>query len=192
MVEECVTEDSAALTEGPALANDALDESSVSAFVGRNAEHYLGVWRPFWQGTVPLPRFNWAAFFLGPFWLGYRKLRRPLAIYFAVLLATVLIEEIVVLPRLGTDSLPRPVDFAINLAFAVTLGKFANYWYWRRCEQEIAAVRAEVGDRDSLLRRLAERGGPSRVRAFVDPLLFFAAFTVLFLLAALVFGIPLE
>ncbi len=168
------------------------DEPAVRAFVGRNAQYYLDAWRPFLENRAPMPRLNWAGFFLGPFWLGYRKLFTPLAIYFAVIFATVMLEDFVILPRLGTDRLPRAADLVINLAFAVTVGKFANYWYWHRCEREIATTHAAGADHDTQLRSLAERGGTSWMWAFLGPALLFVACTVVYVGVALLFGVSLE
>ena len=144
-------------SEDPAIAE-------LRAFVGPRAGVYLAKWYPLLTGTTGTGGFNWPAFLWSGLWIPYRKMYRITAIFYFIMLATTIGEEIVFLYVMGRE-VPPFLDSAIGLVAALVCGFSANLWYLAHARRGIAEVRA-LGFQDSnSLPEIARRGGTSLLAA---------------------------
>jgi hypothetical protein len=153
-----------------------LSEPELRAFVGRNADYYFRKWSPTWESKAdrydqvaigglmvvqPKTGFNWAAFFLSGLWLPYRKMYRPTLIFFGVILAESLLEEIWFVELLGQTEPPHFLGRLVGLSAAVLCGSFGNRWYLSHARKVIGEVQAQGLPSDEHVRVLSRRGGTS-------------------------------
>ena len=121
----------------------------LQVFVGPRSQYYLKRWaRLTTDSTAPLG-FNWAAFFLGPFWLLYRRMYSTFWITLGVVLAEEILEGLI-LP----GGPPELLDRIISLAVATFFGVFGTHLYYAHARRKITAFNAS-GQIDPQLLALA-------------------------------------
>lgn len=125
-----------------------------AAVVGRN----FAVYRRRWRLDQGVPRasgtWHWPAFLFGLPWMMYRRMYRVAMLWVAVLVASSVAEALL--------DVPQAFSSISSLALGVTAGVFANHWYLRHCQRQIAQARALKGsDPAALQEELARRGGVS-------------------------------
>lgn len=139
------------------LQNDlrATPDEHLRAFFGPQARYYLDVAQDFRDG-VPF-RYNIAAFFLGLFWMLYRKLY---AVFVITALLVVLEQQLEqrLLPNLAAN--PAWNTFS-NLVTASLVGMLGNRLYLRQAVNKIAEVTALGLGEEATLAELRRRGGTS-------------------------------
>ena len=125
-----------------------LDESLHGAFVGASKwEYYSSKWR---QGLS----WNWAAFFLSFFWLGYRKMYA----YILIILGLFLLYDLIIVLS-GVDF---GVDSTIGITVGVICGFLGNYLYLMHANKEIKRVTEQQhGSEEFMQSELQLRGGTS-------------------------------
>lgn len=158
----CGTPDNA----GQAAAS-AIDSPEVRAFVGAKHDYYREKWESMARKNNQIS-WNWAAFFLGMFWLAYRKMYRYTALMFGLILLLVIVELIFDINTNGG-----------NIGVAVVFGMLGNSWYREHVLKQVALVSA-VTPPGLLESELEARGGTSYGAAFGT---FGALLAVLFLIA---------
>lgn len=134
------------------------------AFVGPRFNYYLSRWQPVLDGRGRWAGFNWAAFSLSCFWIGYRKLYRILAFIQCIPLLYL------VLALFYLDGVIEVATGVLTLLIVATLsGVFGNLWYLRQAQSTIRRARAE--EPESVTRKLvlAEFGGTSMIGALLAP-----------------------
>ena len=125
-----------------------------AAVVGRNFALYRRRWRldqgvPRASGT-----WHWPAFLFGLPWMMYRRMYRVAMLWIAVLVVSSVAEALL--------DVPQAFSSISSLALGVTAGVFANHWYLRHCQRQIAQARALKGnDPVALQQELARRGDVS-------------------------------
>lgn len=130
------------------------DMALYAAVVGSNFALYRRRWRldqgaPHASGT-----WHWPAFLFGLPWMMYRRMYRVAMLWIAVLLVSSVAEALL--------DVPQAFSSISSLALGVTAGVFANHWYLRHCQRQIAQARALKGsDLAALQEELARRGGVS-------------------------------
>lgn len=164
----------------PAEAAPERDED-LKAVVGANADYYLRSWRPVLAGETTLAGFNRAAFFLGGFWLAYRRMYLGAVLFYGVLVAEVALELLVFCGILGLRQPPALLGMAVGFLTAVACGGFANGWYLSHVRKVIARTRAERLPPAEYRQALAARGGTDFLGA--------VGVVALCLLAAALFGV---
>ena len=145
-----------------------IPEEVARAFIGPRAPYYLRRWARIEQGRSPTLGFNWAAFFWTVFWMLYRWMYWPFWITTASLAALTVLEGLLL-------RVPAQVDVALNVVFVVTMGTFANYWYYRHALKQ---WRQATATGDVLPQHLAARGG---TRVWPVLLAAFGLFVLLYL-----------
>ena len=125
-----------------------LNEPLLGAFVGANKwEYYSRKWN---QGIS----WNWAAFFLSFFWLGYRKMY----MYIFIILGLFLLYDIIIVFS-GLDFGP---DGTIGITAGVVCGLLGNYLYLMHANKEIKRVNEQQQGSDEFVQaELQQRGGTS-------------------------------
>ena len=136
-------------------------------FFGPQADYYDSVAEDLHEGTS---RFNIAAFFLGVFWMAYRKMYVYTAALYGFLFAEGLAENWLI-PELSQT---YGYMVASNLVIGSIIGFFGNRLYIgfarRRVAQLIGDVPADAPPTPELVARLRRAGGVS----WVGPVVVFA------------------
>ncbi|MBU9714928.1 DUF2628 domain-containing protein [Evansella tamaricis] len=137
----------------------------LEAFVGVNKEdYYLGKWN---QSPTPGSQqsWNWAAFFLTLFWLGYRKMYLPII----VIIVFWLIVDLIAL-SLGYYSLT--LDLITGAVVYITLALYGNALYYRHALKKIEKVNFHrIEDPATRQAMIRSRGGTSWGGVFLALLL---------------------
>lgn len=76
--------------------------------------------------------WNWAAFFLTPFWLLYRRLYACFAMYVVLSAGLVVIEELA--------SMDAAAARAMHMGVAAVVGMFGNYLYRLHMQRKLASL----------------------------------------------------
>ena len=134
-------------------------------FVGPNYQYYSRKWVKAEQKSKK-NTWNWAAFFLYPWWAAYRKMYGYASLCLAVIALAAICDF-----ALGLNA---SISNCIGLALALAFGLNGNRWYRLRAEQRIKQI-APAGAADEATRsRVAQAGGTSGWAVF----LFIIAFIV--------------
>lgn len=127
------------------------DASSTQIFVGKNYAYYAKKWdaaiRP---GS--LKGYNVAAFFLGVFWLVYRKMYQYAAIFMGLIALDIVIESLLPNP------LPDAVSHGINIGIAVAFGALGNTLYKTHVDKKVKEITANFPP-EQVAAELAKQGG---------------------------------
>ncbi|MBV9883894.1 MAG: DUF2628 domain-containing protein [Sphingomonadaceae bacterium] len=137
---------------GTGTAIDPGQEQAVRAFVGPNADYYLGKWRSI-AATGKPNSWNWAAFLLNAFWLAYRRMLAPAL----GVVAAILVLELVGLfaPALFT------LTSGLMLAVCAWIGWRGNAMYRAQTDRSLAQARATMPDPQAQASWLQSQGGVS-------------------------------
>lgn len=129
---------------------------ALATFVGpRNQDYYLDRWVPYRRGESKRAGFNWAAFFLTTFWLGYRKMYRRAAVVYSLIIAAMLLDQVLLSSSHG-DAVG-----GMTLLVGVVVGLYGNVWYYEHADDAVAQARHAGAAGDEADAALAERGGTS-------------------------------
>ena len=109
------------------------------------AEYYLHKWAPLLQAGLARAGFNWAAFFLAGFWLGYRKMYKVALIFYAIITVESVFEKVVFVGVMGK---PRPPGLGVGRQSCGV----ANLWSVRQSLVLISRARGSL--------RTQSRGSP--------------------------------
>jgi Protein of unknown function (DUF2628) len=138
-----------------------LSEAEIRAFVGKNANYYVGKWPTADEEFGRARGFNWAAFFLSGLWLPFRKMYRTALIIFGLIVAESALEEIAVTNNLLSEQSRALFDRVVTLIFWIVCGAFGNAWYLAHTRREITRIRALDLPDETYREALARRGGTS-------------------------------
>lgn len=136
-------------------------ENELAAVVGNNAQYYIPRFRRIGAGGSG--GWNWAAFFLGPFWLFYRKQFGLGWLYFAVMMLSNLSFAVAYAPvqfaeteaayeAAMTALVESPIFVPVTLltfvflALKILLGIKGNDFYFGFCAKKIAAAKEKTPD----------------------------------------------
>jgi hypothetical protein len=156
---------------GNTLSNvDQFDGNEVHLFVDKNADYYIEKW----EGSRN-PRkhagWNWAAFFAGIFWMGYRKMYSTILI-----LVTISLAINIVLLFVNPEFI-RP----INSLLSFIIGLFGNAFYYNHMRKEIRKIKSSSKSEDADV-YFSKCGGASWAGVGVTFLIFIVYVTVFALL----------
>jgi hypothetical protein len=152
------------LSLGEAAYGIEVAEEELRAFVGTNAQSYVGDWISVLEGRKKRPAFNAVAFLFAGLWLPYRKLYGAAAVFLGSILVVNLLEMVV---EMTTQHSPAQQTVIASLGWGVAIvgwficGFFANQWYLSRAIRVINDVRSRHLDEDEHLEQIAKRGGTS-------------------------------
>ncbi|MFC7372303.1 DUF2628 domain-containing protein [Fictibacillus iocasae] len=152
----------------------------LTAFVGKNAHEYIPKWEN--RKSPFSPSWNWASFFLTPFWLGYRKMYGHLALYWGVcgLMALLTMNEIII--------------NVLSLLMAVIYGIYGNQLYYLKATKAVRKVEAYSSNDTASELALRKKGGTSKAGVFISILSFilaiaiFAAIFIFMMSGKVIFG----
>jgi hypothetical protein len=164
----------------------ALTDADIRAFVGPRADRYAHLWANCIAGTVMVPRFNVAALFGGPIWMGYRKLYGLTAVWFGLLVALTLTRS-ALFDDAASESAQAFVS-AAGLAEGIAMSWVGNYAYLRKARRTVNEARATFPDSREREIRLRQRGGVTWLGLVVAPALGFVGTGIALALATKLFG----
>ncbi|MGG7211085.1 DUF2628 domain-containing protein [Clostridium baratii] len=149
---------------------NAVTEADFIAFVGeKNTEYYLDKFERY-QSNQNFASWNWAAFFLGMFWILYRKLYKLAGILFGINLLSVFL--------IGGSSI-------LNLVIMIGCGTYGNLIYVKDSIQKIENIKrfsSNISHMD-LNNRLIHNGGVS----FVGPIILLLLITPLIIITVIIY-----
>ena len=148
------------------------DMDALGAFVGDKSSYYLKAWEPSLSKQSTRATFNWAGFFLGSFWLLYRKMYGSFFLVFALSILIDGINRVYLL-----NSLP---GMASTLVIGLVCGFWGNIWYLTRAKRILKEIGEKAPDEKKKLEVLAQRGGTS----FFPPIVFLVIIFFLILISA--------
>jgi hypothetical protein len=157
----------------------AIDE--IRAFVGRRADYYLKKWHGTLAGEARGTGFNWAAFLLSGLWIPYRKMYLVALVFYGIVIAESIAEEVIFVGILGREETPAVVDRITAVIAAAVCGAFGNRWYLSRVRKEISSLKVQGMTEEAVLETLARRGGTSLGAALGFFLLFMTITFVVFM-----------
>lgn len=140
----------------PGLAIDPSNEPLARAYIGPNADYYLGKWRMIGAAGKP-NSWNWAAFLLNGWWLVYRRMWTPamgaLAAIFVLNMASVFMPG------------ARALTSGLTLGVCALIGWRGNAMYRDHTDRAIAQSGAIAPDPNSRMAWLQTQGGVSMAAA---------------------------
>lgn len=145
------------------------DEEKLRLFVGKKKEdYYIKKWIDA-ENPMVKSGFNWAAFWIAPFWLGYRKMYKWVLIYFAICLG---------IDCLNYFFIHSSSSFHIGTAFGVAIGIYGNSFYLKFARENITNAEKRYESALEQTSFLKKKGGTTKSGiAFV--LLIFLVYAVL-------------
>lgn len=150
----------------------AISEEYIETFVGKNIEFYRPKWQKIAEKNNNPMSWNLAAFFLGMFWMLYRKMYKYTFIFAALLALDIAIEWFY--------PLPESMGNVFNLIIAIMFGFYGNVLYQHHVNTKVNEVLATYPP-EQVEAELKRQGGVSMVTAIGVFLLFVAfIFAVVF------------
>ncbi|MEN1967097.1 DUF2628 domain-containing protein [Lentibacillus sp. N15] len=144
---------------GPDNENVSKVDKDEQDFVGNNYDFYFKKWGQMRTKNNTFSR-NWAAFFLGIFWLGYRKMYREV---FFIALIFLGIDFVLYLVgyQYSADEFYDPIDRGINLGLMVVLGFYGNYFYQKHVRKKVSLIQSKGLPDEVKQMELKRQGGAS-------------------------------
>ncbi|WLV24474.1 DUF2628 domain-containing protein [Aciduricibacillus chroicocephali] len=133
---------------GKQVPKQAPEQAHLLLFLEKNENYYLKNWQK-------RNSWNWAAFFVAPFWLGYRKMYRNLLLVFGVLI----VADAILMMVFG--HLPGIPDILAGLATAIFFGWRGNTLYKHHAERQISCILNKTYDERARTEEICEVGGTS-------------------------------
>lgn len=150
------------------------DEEAFRSIIGRNADHYLPIFRTLAAGNVR-SSWNWSASLVTWCWLLHRKMWGPFFLYL-VFLNLFFPAAATALQGVGVTGQPLLYALlAFLMVFFVIPGLLGDRWYYKRCLERMARAAKKSSERRIYLQQLRKRGG-----ALFPPWFILAASVLLF------------
>jgi Protein of unknown function (DUF2628) len=130
-------------------------DENLSTFVGEKYAYYQQKWQ---LAPGQFTGFNIAAFFLGVFWLIYRKMYLYATIFLAIIIVDISIEMFYPLPDI--------IGKSLNWAIAAVFGVLGNYWYKLHTAKKVKAI-TESFPPDQVQAELIKQGGTNIAGALI-------------------------
>lgn len=155
----------------PVESGDAIESQLEESFVGKNYDFYITKWNKLENKNSKIS-WNWATFFLGPFWFGYRKMYIPVLLVGVTYLLVDLFFYLIQYQFSEENYFFDPVQNLILFPFTIILGLFGNYFYLKQTNRYIDQVNLKPFNTEQKKTWLKSKGGTSWLSVF---------FTILFL-----------
>lgn len=105
------------------------------AFIGKNYGFYMNKWSSM-KAKRQKRSWNWASFFLGPLWFGYRKMYMPILLIALIYLA---VDFIFYLDgyNYSLSSFSDPVESIVYFPLSIAFGMLGNHFYLKHKNKHI-------------------------------------------------------
>jgi hypothetical protein len=135
-------------------------DEELRLFVGKKSDYYINKWNKAKNNQS----WNWAAFFTGLFWVGYRKMYKVIFITFGIFLLLDIITILVNSPVL--DNLN---NYGVSVGMAVVFGTSGNYFYSLLAKRRIQKIKdAYPNNPEVQAREIQKQGGSSWKGVFIS------------------------
>jgi type II secretory pathway pseudopilin PulG len=140
------------------------EEEFYKAVLGpKNQDYYLDRFVAFDDAGKVSPGWNWSAFLVTFYWMLYRKMWMPAAIYFFLPYLLMLLSGIVGAVAGGVfGAFVTLAYFVYLVGVFIAVPMYANALYYKHCQKVIAEVRAKTHDTQRQLGELSGKGGTSK------------------------------
>lgn len=156
------------------LPSQLAEKEKFEAFVGeKKKDFYLSKWKKD-------NSWNWAACLLTIFWLGYRRMLKPVVFIILGFLAIDIITLVI-----GMDG--AVISRGLGYGLAGVLGVTGNMFYRKHAEKQVQEVNQLPISEEEKMHELRIRGGTSGKGAFLAVLMF-AGYLVIAIVLALTFS----
>jgi len=142
-----------------------ISKEEFAAFIGSNNTNYYLDYTDKMKNNNKFLSWNWPCFFLGPYWLLYRKLYALAAILLAV-----------------NVSLSLLIPGAFSLLIRIVLSMFANAIYLNHSERKIKTVKTIIANLSAAqyINRLNKKGGVNLAAPFILIAIYILIFIIIF------------
>jgi hypothetical protein len=132
------------------------------AYVGSNYSFYKSKWDAMEQKGTSIS-WNFAAFFLGVFWLGYRKMYKTLLVIFFIFLAVDFLAINVFNYQYSTDQFYDPLDLdsIIGYVTSIFLAMYGNKMYQKHVERKVSDIKINTAKKEQAEMLVKQKGGRS-------------------------------
>jgi len=113
-------------------------EAHYRLFFGKRADSYMEVVKKIANGKKFV--FNVPAFFLGMFWMAYRKMYREIVVVFVFLALEGFVEAMILEAYGVPEENTSIIDLVITIIWSVLLGFYSNYLFVAMANREISKV----------------------------------------------------
>ncbi len=142
--------------EDTSLLDDIVDDNMFyRTYFGKSSDYYAERYEKISAGETVI--FNSYAFFLGFFWLAYRKMYVELV----GIMLVVAIMDTLLLFVLEIDN--PSLDRILNIIWAGIMGSFANYFYIRKAKRVVETAKNTYTNTSDQLDYLEKEGGVSYI-----------------------------
>lgn len=156
----------------PVESEEGVEALLEESFVGKKYDFYITKWNKLENKNSKIS-WNWATFFLGPFWFGYRKMYIPVLLigvtYFLVDLFFYLIKY-----QFSEDNyFFDPVQNLLLFPFTIFLSLFGNYFYLKHTNRYINQANLKPFNNEQKKMWLKSKGGTSWISVLLTLLFIF-------------------
>jgi len=135
------------------------------AYFGRNVEYYTERLEDYHNGQKT--SFSFKAFFLGLFWMTYRKMYGHLFAIMAIILVEGIIVELLYQFDIINEGVYNIENMISILLLSGLFGMFANKFYLEKSIKNVETIMAQYNDRETMLEAAKKKGGVNWVAPFV-------------------------
>ena len=136
-------------------------EEYYKAFFGGDDEYYLNIIRSYNNGRKLI--FNPYAFFIGLFWMLYRKMYRTIFIWFAAVIVIEIVMSTLYDYYFISDTAYMVYDFGSRFVAASILGFFGNKFYQKEAERKISKIVANTESEEEIITKIGNKGGTTLI-----------------------------
>ncbi|HLQ70778.1 MAG TPA: DUF2628 domain-containing protein [Bacillota bacterium] len=154
------------------------------AYVGQNENYYDQRWQ-YMEQTSNKRSWNFAAFFLSLFRLGYRRLFKEL---FMIMGLFIVLDLVLIFSGVRVDVLAY-INFGLGLVIWILIGFYGNDLYRSNVEKNVRLMRNVVDTQSEKEALINEKGGPSMGGVFAAIGIFAVYFCIVYYLLFSVFGV---
>ncbi|MDR1505294.1 MAG: DUF2628 domain-containing protein [Prevotella sp.] len=149
------------------LLDDIIDDKLYyRTFFGKDPDYYEERYEKMLAGSATV--FNAYAFFLGFFWLAYRKMY----VEIAALVGIMVVIECIMIFALGIDD--PSIDRVTNFIWAIIIGLYANTFYFKKAERTVRQAKEMYANTGDQLDYVEKEGGVSAIGPWIVGAVFVA------------------
>lgn len=111
--------------------------------------------------------FSVAAFFLGIFWMAYRKMYIHLLIIIGIIYAETFIEEMLLNLNVISSSTYEIIDKLSMLVWGIVIGSISNRLYISKSQKDIKKILEENSNEEQIKDLLSRKGGTSWIAPII-------------------------
>ncbi len=131
----------------------------------RNSDYYVEQMEGFEQKGKYT--FSVKAFFLGIFWMSYRKMYKTILIIIAIILAESFLEEVFLIYGVISESAYLIIDKISMLIWGFAIGSLSNKLYISKCTKDINKILSHHSNEEGINEEIKRKGGVNWAAPFV-------------------------